>query len=311
PIVVGDLEGDGSLEKPYTVADVIALASSKEGPAYVKGIIIGQVRPSGNFESLELAAPFTGNDSGQGTNIVIAAAAGETVVDNMVAVNIPTAMREFTLPANAGMLGKELVVYGKLVNYFGQAGIKEISYAIVDGKEYGAKPVAITGSVKLNETLLTQASFDKFTVVNVLGDLTWVYSVDAQSKVVYGAKMSGYDDKQAKTFANEDWFISPAFDATGGAKLTFDHARGPKASLSVPTSNYTVWVSNDFSGDVKTATWTQIAIPTHGTTAWSYVNSGEMAIPEANCAANCRIAWKYVCNDTESATWEIKNVIVQ
>ncbi|MBQ0080311.1 MAG: choice-of-anchor J domain-containing protein, partial [Alistipes sp.] len=87
--------------------------------------------------------------------------------------------------------------------------------------------------------------------------------------------------------------------------------RGPKASMSVDTKNYTVWVSNDFDGDVATATWTQIAIPTHGTTPWGYVNSGNMVIPDANCAANCRIAWKYVCDDKESATWEIKNIIVK
>lgn len=304
PIVVDDLVGDGSETNPHTVADVIALASSKEGPVYVKGVIVGQVKAGGmNMNSdLELVAPFTGNTSGQGTNIIIAAAANETNTANMVPVQLPSGLREFSLPADASMLGKEIIIYGKLQNYFGQPGVKEMSYAKIGEKTYGTKPVALTGNEKLNETLLTQASFDKFTVVSVTGELKWVFD----SK--YGAKMSGYD---TATHANEDWFISPAFDATGGAKLTFDHARGPKASLSVPTSNYTVWVSNDFSGDVKTATWTQIAIPTHGTTAWSYVNSGEMAIPEANCAANCRIAWKYVCDDNESATWEIKNVIVK
>lgn len=304
PIVVGDLEGDGSEAKPYTVSDVIALASSQEGPAYVKGFIVGQVKAGGmNMKSdLELAAPFTGNDSGQGTNIVIAAAAGETNAGSMVPVQLPSGLRAFSLPADTSMLGKEIIIYGKLVNYFGQPGVKEISFAKIGEKTYGTKPVALTGNEKLNESLLTQASFDKFTVVSVSGDLMWVFD----SK--YGAKMSGYD---TATHANEDWFISPAFDATGGATLSFDHARGPKGSMSVATSNYTVWVSNNFTNDVKTATWTQIAIPTHGTTAWGYVNSGNMVIPAANCAANCRIAWKYVCNDSESATWEIKNVIVK
>lgn len=307
PIIVEDLEGDGLTEKPYTVADVIALASSKEGPAYVKGIIVGQVKAGGmNMKSdLELAAPFTGNDSGQGTNIVIAAAAGESNAANMVPVQLPSGLRTFSLPADASMLGKEIIIYGKLQNYFGQPGVKEISFAKIGDKTYGAKPVAVTGDEKLNETLLTQTSFDKFIAVSDTGDLKW--SFDSK----YGAKMSGYDDVQKKTFANEDWFISPAFDATGGATLSFDHARGPKGSMSVSTDNYTVWVSNNFSGDVATATWTQIAIPTHGTTAWGYVNSGNMAIPAANCAANCRIAWKYVCDDNESATWEIKNVIVK
>lgn len=308
PIVVDDLVGDGSETNPYTVADVIALNSTVAGPAYVKGYIVGQVNGKTMASGLELVAPFTGNDSGQGTNIVIAAAAGETNAANMVPVQLPSGMREFSLPADASMLGKEIIIYGKLQNYFGQPGVKEMSYAKIGEKTYGTK---LTGNEKLNETLLTKTSFNKFTVVNVSGDSTWVYSVDAKSKVVYGAKMSGYSDADARTYANEDWFISPAFDATGGATLSFEHARGPKGSMSVSTDSYTVWVSNNFSGDVATATWTQIAIPTHGTTAWGYVNSGDMAIPEANCAANCRIAWKYVCNDSESATWEIKNVIVK
>lgn len=303
--IIGSLEGDGTEAKPYTVADVLALQSTKEGPAYVKGIIVGQVNGTSMKEGLELAAPFTGNDSGEGTNIVIAAATGETNTAMMVPVQLPSGMREFSLPKDASMLGKEIIIYGKMQKYFGQAGVKEMSYAKIGEKTYGSKPVAITGNEKLNETLLTQSSFDKFTVVNVSGDLTWVF--DAK----YGAKMSGYDNEEKKTFANEDWFISPAFDATGGATLTFEHARGPKASMSVDTKNYTVWVSNDFDGDVATATWTQIAIPTHGTTPWGYVNSGNMVIPDANCAANCRIAWKYVCDDKESATWEIKNIIVK
>ena len=122
--------------------------------------------------------------------------------------------------------------------------------------------------------------------------------------------MSGYAN--SASHANEDWLVSPAFDATGRTPvLTFEHARGPKGSMSISTDNFTVWVSNDYTDDVTTATWTQIAIPTHGATAWGYVSSGEMTIPAANCAANCRIAWKYTCTDSESATWEIKNVLVK
>ena len=77
-----DTEGDGSEEKPYTVADVIALKNAKTGNFYVKGFIVGDVK--GNATKLEgnvELANFTSN-----TNILIAATAEETNVANMVPV---------------------------------------------------------------------------------------------------------------------------------------------------------------------------------------------------------------------------------
>ena len=306
PVV--QVENDGSEVKPFTADEVITLNNAQVGPFFVKGYIVGQINGK-SITNIEQTAPFTGNASNQGTNIVIAASASETDTKKMVAVQLPASLRQFSLPAAPENLGKELLVYGTLEAYFGQPGVKNISYALINGTEYGTKPdQGATVGALLNETLLSQASFDKFLVVNVSGDLTWVYD----SK--YGAKMSGYD---TKTHANEDWFISPALDLTGkDVKLSFEHARGPAGSMSVATAgHYTLWVSNNLNGTdaaaVAAASWTELTIPTHGTTAWAYVNSGDIAVPAANCAANCRFAWKYVCDDNESATWEIKNVLVK
>ena len=94
------------------------------------------------------------------------------------------------------------------------------------------------------------------------------------------------------------------------ATLEFSHAFGPAAS--VPTtatqkSQYTCWVSNDFNGDVATATWTELPI-TYGTSAWSFITT-RVDIPAENLKENCHIAWKYACYN-ESATWEIKSLTV-
>jgi hypothetical protein len=156
----------------------------------------------------------------------------------------------------------------------------------------------------LSESLLTEESFNKFTRVSVEGTQTWRY--DSQ----YGAKMSGFQDNI--THANEDWFISPALDLEGcsSATLTFSHAFGPKSSIPTTGSQkaqYTIWVSNDFDGDVTTATWTELKGMIYGDTGWGFVSSGNITIPTENLKANCRVAWKYVCT-TSSATWEIKNV---
>ena len=307
------ITGEGTYENPYTAWDVIALNNATKdvsgGNFYVKGYIVGQINGM-NMSAIELTEPWgTQTDKTYQTNIVIASSISETNVDNMVPVQLPSgALRTgLNLPENPTMYGKEILLYGSLTGYFSVAGVKNPTYAEANGEVFGTKPVESTGKELLNETLLTQASFDKFTAVSVSGTQAWTFD----SK--YGAKMSGYNG--SSTDANEDWFITPALDLTGKSNvtLTFNHAFGPAAS--VPTTDatkaqYTIWVSNDFDKDVKAATWTELKGMVYGTTGWGYVSSGDIVIPAENLKANCRIAWKYVCEDV-SATWEIKEVIVK
>lgn len=304
-----DLVGDGSEQNPFTVADVITLNNTKTGNWYAKGVIVGQINGM-NFDNAEYET-FTPNDKGTATNILIAAAAGERDKANIVAVQLPSGglRNGLNLIANPTMLNQEVIIYGSLEAYFGQPGIKSPTYAKVGDTEFGTKPAVITGDELINETLLTEASYNKFTAISVKGEQVWSHSTS------YGATMSGFANSVSNE--NEDWFISPAFDATGKTPvLSFDHARGPAGSMSVAVEgHYTVWVSNDFNGTdaaaISSATWTELTGIEHGTSAWGYVNSGAIAIPAANCGANCRIAFKYVCDTKESATWEIKNVIVK
>ena len=158
----------------------------------------------------------------------------------------------------------------------------------------------------LSETLLTQESFDKFTTVSVKGDQQWTFSSS------YGATMNG--NSVNITYPNEDWLISPALDLAGKANviLSFEHCFGPASAIpttEAEKAQYTIWVSNDFTGDVQSATWTQLNGMMYGTTAWKYVSSGNIEIPANYLTENCRVAWKYVCEDA-SAKWEIKNVLV-
>ena len=306
-----DVVGAGTFENPYTASDVVAMANTVTGNYYVKAYIVGQVNGM-NMDALELSAPWgTSDGKTYNTNIVIASSTDETNAEMMVPVQLPSgALRTgLNLPENPDMHGKEILIYGSLEKYIGAAGIKTPSYAVVDGKEFGTKPVETTGEEILNETLLTQASFDKFTAISVCGEQVWTY--DAK----YGAKISGYNSSESKTCPNEDWFITPALDLTGksAATLSFNHAFGPAASVpntDATKAQYTIWVSNDFDKDVKAATWTELKGMVYGTTGWGYVSSGNIAIPAENLKANCRIAWKYVCDDV-SATWEIKEIMVK
>ena len=129
----------------------------------------------------------------------------------------------------------------------------------------------------------------------------------------YGAQISGYEN--GTSYANEDWFISPAIDLSASTNpvVTFEHSRGPAGSINVGVTEgyYTVWVSNDYqSGDPRDVTWTELTGVVHGTTAWGWVSSGRLAIPAAYQTTSCRVAFKYLSIDGASATWEVKNVIV-
>ena len=318
----GEVTGAGTFENPYTAADVLTLNNSKSGNYWVKAYIVGQVNGASLSSGSEFNAPFTpstnqstGQQTTYNTNILLAVSADESNPSNCIPVQLPSgALRTgLNLVQNPELDGQEVLIYGSLEKYFSAPGIKSPSYAKVGDQEFGTNPggnsgnSGNTGATLLNETLLTQASFDKFTAVSVKGDEAWTFD----SK--YGAKMSGYANNA--TVPNEDWFITPALDLSGknAATISFDHAFGPAYSMpdtDAKKAQYTIWVSNDFNGDVKTATWTELKGMVYGTDGWAYISSGEIAIPAANLKANCRIAWKYVC-ETESSTWEIKNAVVK
>lgn len=301
---VGAGEGSGTQYDPYNVE--AAKAQNNSGAsAWVKGYIVGQVNGK-SLSNAEFDAPFNVPDgSTQGTNVLIADAATESVADNCVPVQLPSgAIRNaLNLPDNAAMDGKEVLLYGELVAYFGTQGLKNVSCAIVDGEVYGNIPVDVNGAI-LNVKFTD--GLGGFTTYNVLGDQEW----GSDSK--YGATVSGFQD--GSSHANEDWLISPALDLSGKSNvvITFEHAIN-KGDLNNLKSNHTLWMSADYnSGNPHDATWEQVEITTYPDgKSWTYVSSGEIVIPAAYMKANVRFAYKYLCSDSESATWEIKNLVVK
>lgn len=306
--------GSGSETNPFTVAQILSNYSSSNNGKWVKGYIVGGVANtlSGSNGSA-IANPETeyvfGVSNIRPSAVLIADAATETDYNKVLVVELSVNSNNFSeapqgfrdavsLVANPGNLGKSLAVTGEYFRYFAVPAVRNIT----DYKFQGDTVETPAGDVVLDETLLAAGSYDKFSAVSVSGDQVWTYSAQ------YGAMMSGFANE---SHANEDWFISPAMNLAGAtsATLTFDHARGPASSMSVSTDNYTLWISTDYtSGDPNAASWTQLTIPTHGTAAWGFVSSGHIDLPQP--AANTRFAFKYVCNDAESATWEIKNVKV-
>ena len=302
PVNPGVGEGNGTKESPYNVAAVIGLNNSG-AKAWVKAYIVGQINGK-SISNIEAEAPFgVPEGSTQGTNIVIADNADDT--NNVVPVQLPSgAVRNaLSLPDHPEMDGKEVLLYGELVKYFGACGIKNTSCAIVDGVVYGIEPADVSGAIL--EMPFT-AGLGSFVAYSVSGSQVW------QSDKTYGAKMSGYAD--GSSHANEDWLISPALDLSGksGVTITYEHAIN-KGDLNNLKTNHTMWVSDNYSdGDPNAATWKQVEITAYPDGAsWTYVSSGAIAVPAEYLKSNVRFAFKYLCSDKESATWEVRNLVVK
>ncbi len=295
--------GKGSSTQPYNVLG--ATMNQGQNGKWVKGKIIGYIIYGNPTKYI-----FDSGDNAEITNLILADSDGMSYISQILAVQLPAgAVRNgLNLRDNPELLGQEVTMYGNLASYFNMSGLKDVAYfELEDGTSAGTLPFNPEDAI-FAETLLNRASYDKFSAYSVKGAQEWTF--DGQ----FGAKMSGFADN--RSYVNEDWFISPALDLSEyeSVKLSFEHARGPAGSINVGVSEgyYTVWVSNNYvEGDPNEADWEELTGVVHGTTAWGYVSSGLLNFPKAKLSENTHFAFKYLCNDQESATWEIKNVMLQ
>jgi endonuclease/exonuclease/phosphatase family metal-dependent hydrolase len=147
-------------------------------------------------------------------------------------------------------------------------------------------------------------SLGNFTAVNVTGTQNWDW------RTVYGAVISGFQNSLANP--NEDWLVSPAFDLSGSsaASLSFEHAINYAVTSTDLMQNHTLWITDNYSeSEIGASNWTQINIgkmPTGNN--WTFVNTGDINIPNTMLKNNVRIGFKYLSNSTVASTWEIRNL---
>ncbi|MGL5788212.1 MAG: DUF5689 domain-containing protein [Bacteroidales bacterium] len=299
----GDATGEGTQASPYNVAK--AMIAQNENAKWVKGYIVGCVKNGTTAFDNPDQAIFDNFDSN--TNVLIADSPEETDYTKCLSVKLndptaPAGMREAVgLMANPGNKGKVLLIEGNLKTMFSSLkGLRDITAYELQGAT--EPPVPPVGDNIFEESFAT--SQGTFTTNNVLGAQVWIHEI-------YGGKgymkMSGFAD--GASHANEDWLISPAIDLTGvtAATISFDHTIN-KGDVANMKTNHTL----QFSADNGT-TWEQVAITTYPTgTNWTFVNSGDIAIPAKFLGkSGIKFAFKYLSSDTESASWEINNVIVK
>lgn len=136
-----EMAGNGTAENPYTVED-IKQSGATGSNVYVKAYIVGYVPGKAIDE-----AKFTAEGCEATSNVLIAASADETSVDNVMPVQLPVGdVRDaINLKDNPANLKQEVVLCGNIEAYFGKTGLKSVVWGKLGDKEFGAKPGTETG----------------------------------------------------------------------------------------------------------------------------------------------------------------------
>ena len=119
-------------------------------------------------------------------------------------------------------------------------------------------------------------------------------------------KASAYVSGQ--NYAAESWLISPAISLSGvdAATLKFEQA----VNYASPQGALSVMVSTNYSGDVTTATWIALNLSEWPAgNNWTFINS--TADLTQFVGQSVTIAFKYTSTSSASATWEVKNFVVE
>lgn len=145
--------------------------------------------------------------------------------------------------------------------------------------------------------------------VSITGDQAWeVPSTTYGHNDTYCAKMTGFD---GSSFENEDWLISPSFDADANTALYFNfwNASGYEGNA------LQLYYSNDFDGsDVAAATWTEITdqatwhdIATQD--YWEWTNSGDIDLSSLT-GTSVYLGFKFTSTTDGSSTWELDDIVL-
>ena len=296
-----EAKGDGTEASPYNVTAAIAKGTASN--VYTKGFIVGYIYG----KTAKDGARFSSDTCTVTSNVLIAATATEKDITKCMPVQLPAnAVRTaVNLKDNKAYLGKEVLLYGEITKYYGQPGIKSVTYAEIDGKTAGTKPGAASDAI-LNETFAT--SLGKFTVANEV-DLaagTTVWQADTKYKC---AKATAYINKVR--VASDSWLISPALDLSSVTKATLSFEQAGRYFGTV-ADEIKVLVSTDYnSGKPSTATWTPLTLSATVTNKDFTFVATTADLQAFVGKANVRIAFEYKSSATVAGTWQLRNLIVK
>lgn len=207
----------GTKEKPYTVANVQAGATGTG--VWVKGYIVGWI----DGKTLADGAKFNADGVTVSSNVMLADAADAATTAKIIPVQLPSGeiRKAVNLQDNPANYKKEVLLKGNLVAYFGVPGLKEVSAAVIDGKEY---PMGGDDQPSGDVVTSLDENFDASTDIpagwfqkQAAGNKAWYVRNFNENNYI---TMSGYNG----TAPFDQWLLSPAIDMdkVSDKTLTFD-----------------------------------------------------------------------------------------
>lgn len=295
----------GTKEKPYTVANVQAGATGTG--VWVKGYIVGWI----DGKTLADGAKFNADGVTVSSNVMLADAADAATTAKIIPVQLPSGeiRKAVNLQDNPANYKKEVLLKGNLVAYFGVPGLKEVSAAVIDGKEY---PMGGDDQPSGDVVTSLDENFDASTDIpagwfqkQAAGDKAWYVRNVSENNYI---TMSGFKG----TAPFDQWLLSPAIDMdkVSDKTLTFDtQVNGYGAT----TTTLKVYIVTDPANlatatELKATFATAPAAGADGKTKYSeWVKSGNVDL--AKYKGKVYIAFRYQASkDANYATWCVDNV---
>ena len=299
----GTGEGTGTQDDPYNVASGISL-QNQDVVAWVRGYIVGCVKPDlslvASNDDISWEGPYR-----LATNVLIADAPDVKDISRCVFVNLPSGKplrTEVNLVDHPENIGKVLTVKGKLRTYFQQAGLRDSGGTQNDFILEGYVPPTPPEP----EGIFSESFFNgqgSFTIQDVVmpDDLTYIW---AHNSTYQCMKASAYKDYAHEA---ESWLISPAIEIPlmNIITLTFEQA----VNYASPEGRLSIMVTTDFTGDVTQTEWTEVQLDSWPTgDNWDFItSSGNLSDYMGQTIV---FAFKYTSNENASATWEVKNIVI-
>lgn len=295
----------GTKEKPYTVANVQAGATGTG--VWVKGYIVGWI----DGKTLADGAKFNADGVTVSSNVMLADAADAATTAKIIPVQLPSGeiRKAVNLQDNPANYKKEVLLKGNLVAYFGVPGLKEVSAAVIDGKEY---PMGSDDQPSGDVVTSLDENFDASTDIpagwfqkQAAGNKAWYVRNFNENNYI---TISGYNG----TAPFDQWLLSPAIDMdkVSDKTLTFDtQVNGYGAT----TTTLKVYIVTDPANlatatELKATFATAPAAGADGKTKYSeWVKSGNVDL--AKYKGKVYIAFRYQASkDANYATWCVDNV---
>jgi hypothetical protein len=147
-------------------------------------------------------------------------------------------------------------------------------------------------------------SLNNWTVVNVEGEQTW--EITPYGNPAPSAKISGFS---GGSNLNEDWLITSAIDLTSLTTVTLNF----QSVVRYSGPSLEVYVSTDYSGGNPSSdgNWQELSVvlDTDDSSWSSWTDSGNVDLSSYS-GGNVFIGFKYVSTTSNSATYEIDNVLI-